>query len=84
MDAAKTFVNNEYTIRSVFYDDIRKWETDSNYDKEAYEFTETVIKKLRSVIQCRYKFLDSVMWCDYAYNYNLLFVEQIRIRRYGN
>lgn len=26
-------------------DEIRKWETDSNYDKEAYEFAEAVIRK---------------------------------------
>lgn len=38
-------MNDEYTIRPVSDDDIRKWETDSDYDKEAYEFAEAVIRK---------------------------------------
>ena len=45
MDVAKKFVSNEYTIRPVSDDDIRKWKIDSNYDKEAYEFAEAVIRK---------------------------------------
>lgn len=44
MDGVKIFVSDEYTIRLVSDDDIRKWSTDSNYDKEAYEFAEAVIR----------------------------------------
>ena len=45
MVVAKKFVSDEYTIRSVSDDDIIKWKADSNYDKEAYEFAEAVIRK---------------------------------------
>lgn len=45
MGVAKEFVSDEYTIRPVSDDDIREWETDSDYDKEAYEFAEAVIRK---------------------------------------
>jgi len=42
------FVHDEYTIRPISDDDIRKWEEDSNkYDKEGYEFAEAVIKKYK-------------------------------------
>ena len=47
MDVARTFVSDEYTIRPVSDDDMRLWETDSDYDKEAYEFAEAVIRKFK-------------------------------------
>ena len=47
MNVARTFVSDEYTIRPVSDDDIRQWETDSDYDKEAYEFAEAVIRKFK-------------------------------------
>lgn len=45
MDVASKFVRDEYTIRPVSEDDISNWETDSDYNKEAYEFAEAVIRK---------------------------------------
>ena len=45
IDGLKKFVSDEYTIRSVSDDDIRELAADSNYNNEAYEFAEAVIKK---------------------------------------
>ena len=45
MDVAGKFVRDEYTIRLVSKADIEEWKKDSEYDKEAYEFAEMVIKK---------------------------------------
>ena len=45
MDVSKEFVSDEYTIKPVSDDDIREWEKDSDYNKEAYEFAEAVIRK---------------------------------------
>ena len=45
MDVAKTFVNDEYTIRLASEDDVLEWESDCEYNKEAYEFAEALIRK---------------------------------------
>jgi hypothetical protein len=45
MEGIKTFVTDEYTIRPVESDDIKGWEEDSNYNEEAYAFSEAVINK---------------------------------------
>jgi hypothetical protein len=47
MEAAKTFVTDEYIIRPVEPSDIEGWEKDCNYNKEAYAFSEAVINKYR-------------------------------------
>ena len=47
MDIAGEFVCNEYSIRPISENDIRKWQRDSNYDKEAYDFAEAVIRKFK-------------------------------------
>lgn len=45
MDVAKTFVTDEYTIRPVSSDDIEEWEKGSQYNGEAYAFSEAVINE---------------------------------------
>ena len=47
MDIAKTFVTDEYIIRSIDSNDIGEWEKDSNYDEEAYAFAEAIIEKYK-------------------------------------
>jgi hypothetical protein len=47
MDIAKTFVTDEYIIRSIDSNDIDEWEKDSNYDKEAYAFAKAIIEKYK-------------------------------------
>ena len=47
MKVAKDFVLGEYTIRTVTSNDIEEWEKDSNYNKEAYAFSEAVINKYK-------------------------------------
>ena len=47
MDIAKSFVSDEYIIRPVDADDIEDWESDFDYNKEAYAFAEAVIEKFR-------------------------------------
>ena len=48
MDTAKTFVNDEYTIRPIKQEDIDKWENDFEYNKEGYAFAEKIIEKFRT------------------------------------
>ena len=45
MDVAKTFVNDEYTIRLASEDDVLEWESDCEYNKEAYEFADALISQ---------------------------------------
>ena len=47
MKVAKDFVLGEYTIRTVTSNDIEELEKDSNYNKEAYDFSEAVINKYK-------------------------------------
>lgn len=47
MDIAKSFVSDEYIIRPVDSNDIEDWESDFDYNKEAYAFAEAVIEKFR-------------------------------------
>lgn len=47
MDIAQRFVSGEFIVRPVTPEDIREWEQDSNYDKEAYAFAEAVIQKYK-------------------------------------
>ena len=47
MGIAKQFVRGEYTIRAVSDDDVKELEKDGDYNKEAYEFAEAVIKKFK-------------------------------------
>lgn len=49
MVVAREFVRGEYTIREATQDVIEEWESDSEYNDEAYAFAEAVIKKY---IQC--------------------------------
>ena len=45
MVVAREFVRGEYTIREVTQDVIEEWESDSEYNEEAYAFAEAVIGK---------------------------------------
>lgn len=45
INGIKTFVGNEFTIRSMSPDDLIEWEKDFNYNDEAYAFAEAMIKK---------------------------------------
>lgn len=45
IEVARTFVQEEYVIRPVEPNDIEEWERDSEYNEEAYAFSEAVIKK---------------------------------------
>ncbi|MCM1329618.1 MAG: hypothetical protein NC253_09285 [Ruminococcus sp.] len=47
MTVAKEFVNNEYIIRPVDFNDIDEWESDTNYDDEAYAFSKAIIQKYK-------------------------------------
>ena len=47
MDVAKIFVTDEYIIRPAASEDIEEWESDSNYNEEAYAFAEALIKKYK-------------------------------------
>ena len=47
MDVAKTFVPGEYIIRPVTESDIAEWESDSDYNDEAYAFSEAVIENYK-------------------------------------
>lgn len=47
MSVAREFVSDEYTIRPVTPDDIEEWEKDSDYNEEAYAFSEAVIEKYK-------------------------------------
>lgn len=47
MDVAKRFVPDEYIIRPVNDNDVDEWESDSNYNKEAYAFAEAIINKYK-------------------------------------
>lgn len=45
MFGIKLFVNDECVIRPVTVSDIEEWEADCEYNKEAYAFSEAVIRK---------------------------------------
>lgn len=45
MTVASEFVSDEFTINPVTEKDIEEWETNSEYDEEAYAFAEEVIKE---------------------------------------
>ena len=47
MSVARELVSDEYTIRPVTPDDIEEWEKDSDYNEEAYAFSEAVIEKYK-------------------------------------
>jgi len=47
MDVAKTFVTDEYIIRPINQNDVKEWESYSNYNKEAYAFADAVIQKYK-------------------------------------
>lgn len=47
MTVASEFVSGEYTIREAISDVVEDWESDSNYNEEAYAFAEAVIEKYR-------------------------------------
>lgn len=47
MSVARTFVNDEFTIRPVTPEDIEEWKKDSEYEDEAYAFAEAVIEKFK-------------------------------------
>lgn len=47
MIVASKFVHGEHTIREATLDIIEDWESGSNYNKEAYAFSEAVINKYR-------------------------------------
>lgn len=44
MSVAQEFLSDEYTIRSVTQEDIEEWKENSDYDNEAFAFSEAVIK----------------------------------------
>lgn len=47
MDVAKTFVTDEYIIRPIDSTDIKEWNENESYIKEAYAFAEAVIQKYK-------------------------------------
>ena len=47
INGVKIFVGDEFIIRPVSEDDINEWKAPDNYDDEAYEFAEAIIKKFK-------------------------------------
>ena len=47
MEIAKIFVADEYIIRPAESDDINDWEANSDFNEEAYAFSEAIINKYR-------------------------------------
>jgi len=47
MVVASEFVRDEYAIRPATSDVIEKWESNSNYNEEAYAFAEAVISRFK-------------------------------------
>ncbi len=47
MCIARRFVGDEFIIRLVTADDIESWKQDSDYDEEAFAFSEAVIKEYK-------------------------------------
>jgi len=47
MTVAGMFAPNEIIIRLITSDDVNNWETEDNYNKEAYAFAEAVISEYK-------------------------------------